>query len=212
MKITRKAATVAAMITLTATASACAASSGQSTSANGGGTSPAGTSPAGSGTSPAGNYAQGASATDGSPVSAGSADNGPATNNRVLLGAAFLGAPPPISFGNVNPGESKTLQIEIDNGGADPVTIVSVTVDPGAFSSTGDCDNRALNPSDSCVLPVTFNPGDNGTYGANLTITVAPDNSTAVGLEGSAGSPSTPGQTVSPVPSGGSPEPSGGSS
>jgi Abnormal spindle-like microcephaly-assoc'd, ASPM-SPD-2-Hydin len=209
MKITRKAVMVAAMIMLTAAASACAASSGQSTSAVGGGTSPAGTSPAGSGTSPAANYAQGA---DGSPASAGSADNGPATNNRVLLGVAFLGAPPPISFGDVNPGESKTLQIEIDNGGADPVTIVSVTVDPGAFSSAGDCDNRALNPSDSCVLPVTFNPGDNGTYGANITITVASGNSTTVGLKGSAGSPSAPSQTVSPVPSGGSPEPSGGSS
>jgi hypothetical protein len=198
MQITGKAFAVAAM--LMAAVSACSGPTGQpTTGSSGGGTSPAQSesSSAPNSTSSAGAFAQ-APPSSGSPPPAHPAGAAPDTNNQVVLGAQFAGAPP-FSFGNVLPGESKTMRFEIVNLAQQQVTVVSVTTDLAAFTATGDCDNRVLNIGDICTLSVTFRPTADGTYNAALIITLDPSSvlSNSPALEGSAGS--SPNPTDSPA-------------
>jgi hypothetical protein len=184
------------------------AGNGTSTAGNGTSTAGNGTSTAGSGTNTTGNSPEKTSTTPGtSPPPNSGAE--PATNNVVVLGVQFFGAPA-VSFGNVLPGQSATLRIELRNGAVQSVTIVSITTGDTAFSPSTECNGRTMNPGDSCAFSVTFSPTDARNYSSYLKVTANPADpgvseipAAETSLEGNAGpptagSPSAPSQTFSP--------------
>ena len=137
-------------------------------------------------------------ATPGTPSPENSTATEPATNNQVILGVSF--GPLSVYFGPVLPGGSAVRQFSITNNSAQPITVIAITTDSMEFSATTNCNGSVLQADDSCIFYITFQPLEEGTYDADLSITVSPSSIpvTAPSLEGSAGPPLTQGPAVNP--------------
>lgn len=202
MKITARTAIAAIALLPIAVVSACGGPSVSSAAANGNnagsGTSAAenGASAAGNGTSTAGDDSN---QTPASPSTPGTTTTAPATYNEVVIGAEFAGAPD-VSFGNILPGQSVTMQFRVGNLASQSVTVVSITTDTATFSPSADCNGRVLEPGGSCTFSVTFSPAVSGTYSSALNVAITPANIVSQGptLKGSAGPSSVQGQSISP--------------
>jgi hypothetical protein len=138
-------------------------------------------------------------ATPGTPSPENSTATGPATNNQVILGASF--GPFPVFFGPVLPGGSAVQQFSITNNSAQPITVIAITTDSMEFSATTYCNGSVLQAGGSCIFYIIFQPLEEGTFDADLSITVSPSSIpvTAPSLEGSAGPPLTQSPAVNPL-------------
>jgi hypothetical protein len=202
----------AALLTM-AMVTACGGPSAQPAAAGGGNTasvtSPAatatdttgnGTAAAKSGTSATtGNNPEETSTTPGTSPPPDSGTTAPAASNEVILGAQFAGGNS-VSFGRIIPGQSATLPFNLSNIGGQAVTIVTITTGDEAFSPSAECNGRTMDPGDSCAFSVTFSPAASGDHSSYLEVVVNPGDlsTTGTSLEGSAGSPSVPGQSLNP--------------
>jgi hypothetical protein len=212
MQTSRKTAIAAAMLALVAATSGCARPTGHTAPSDGN----SGTGAARSGAVSRGNNARGRSATPGTaspdaspstpspdatpgtPSPESSMATEPATNNQVILGASF--GPLPVFFGPVLPGGSAVQQFSITNNSTQPITVIAITTDSAEFSTTTYCNGSVLQAGGSCIFYVIFQPLEEGTYDADLSITISPSSIpvTAPSLEGSAGPPLAQSPTVNP--------------
>jgi Abnormal spindle-like microcephaly-assoc'd, ASPM-SPD-2-Hydin len=105
--------------------------------------------------------------------------DGPSTSNNVTLGVIFgPGEEPPIGFGEVQVGSSRSLDLTVRNATV-ARTIVGITIsedDASEFRVTGgSCAiGTQLAVSESCTIEVTFTPKALGTRTVKLEISVDP--------------------------------------
>jgi hypothetical protein len=98
-----------------------------------------------------------------------------------------------VDFGNVTPGNTKTLTISATNSGTATVNISSFAISTKYFSMTSPTLPVAVPPGQSASLSLMFSPNGTGNFNAVLTIgSDASDTQTSVTLSGN-GSTSAPG-------------------
>jgi hypothetical protein len=131
--------------------------------------------------------------------------DGPSTSNNVTLGVIFgPGGDPPIGFGVVQVGSSRTLELTVRNATV-ARTIVDITIsedDASEFRVTGgSCAvGTPLAVSASCTVEVTFTPKALGTRTVRLEISVDPGPSGVRHLRGGMGhAPPGPIHTGPPI-------------
>ncbi|MBI2373718.1 MAG: choice-of-anchor D domain-containing protein [Deltaproteobacteria bacterium] len=91
----------------------------------------------------------------------------PAPTPRIVV------TPSPLAFGQVEVGQTKPLNVRIENQGNADFTLTSITIEPAGapFSSMGaPADGSVFPPSDAEVFPVEFAPVRSGAAAAELVV------------------------------------------
>jgi hypothetical protein len=91
-----------------------------------------------------------------------------------------------VTFGNVNLNTPSTQSLTLTSTGSSPVTVSSAAITGTGFSYTGATFPMTLNPKQTAMLSVEFDPTTAGTFTGQLTIkSNSSTNSTAtIGLGG----------------------------
>jgi Abnormal spindle-like microcephaly-assoc'd, ASPM-SPD-2-Hydin len=87
-----------------------------------------------------------------------------------------------VAFGNVNVNTSSTHQITLTSSGNVPVTISGVTITGSGFSASGISVPQILNPQQSAVVNVQFDPTTTGAMTGVLTVTSNATNGGAIAI------------------------------
>jgi Abnormal spindle-like microcephaly-assoc'd, ASPM-SPD-2-Hydin/Protein of unknown function (DUF1573) len=79
-------------------------------------------------------------------------------------------SPAALSFGNVTMGTADTLQATIKNTGNSNATISRISISGTGFSLNGSASNATLDPGQSLIVSVSFDPKAVGTGSGQLTV------------------------------------------
>jgi hypothetical protein len=122
--------------------------------------------------------------------------------NKITTAQPGIALDPTGSFkcGQADVGSPVQCQVTIRSTGAGALHITSAEVggtNNGDFTAGSDCTDKWLNPNQTCVLTVQFNPSGSGDRSATLVIhqnLPAPDVGTALELTGTGNGPTQPSQ------------------
>ena len=89
--------------------------------------------------------------------------------NRHTVRLRYRGAADRLEFGELFPGQSRILELEVRNGGSSPLEISSIVSDLPEFVPSAT--SLGLAPHATVFLAVQFTPGAVGTYDGTLTFT-----------------------------------------
>ena len=101
-------------------------------------------------------------------------NSAPGSSGSLATSAARL------SFGNVNLGGARALDVTVTNEGNSSVTISNVSISGAGFAASGIPAGEILAPGKSATLNVTFTPSAKGNLTGAVTLTGAGANSPVI--------------------------------